>query len=170
VNKIIKAIVYQTNIGHTQRYAELLSAKTDLPNYSLDKVSYSVKKGDEIIFMGWIMAGTIKGYKKAASYYNIRAICAVGGTEDNDQIVDDLKKKHNVVNTPLFYLRGGYDLSKLRGPHGAILKQISKALISAAEKPGAKEDTIAAANDLQNNEDFVCIERLNDVLQWYAKK
>ena len=78
--------------------------------------------------------------------------------------------QNNVVNAPLFYLRGGYDLSKIKGPHGAILKQISKSLISAAENPGAKADIIAAANDLKNNEDFVSIDRLIDVLQWYTNK
>ena len=167
---MIKAIVYQTKIGHTKRYAELLSAKIDLPCYSLDKASYDLSQGDEIIFMGWIMAGTIKGYKKAANYFTLKAVCAVGGTEDNDQISKDLQKKNNLVNAPLFYLRGGYDLSKIKGPHGAILNQISKSLISAAQKPGAKADIIAAANDLKNNEDFVSIDRLSDVLQWYSNK
>lgn len=34
--------------------------------------------GSEIIYLGWIMAGGIKGYKEAAKLYKVRAVCGIG--------------------------------------------------------------------------------------------
>jgi hypothetical protein len=74
----MKAIVYTSKTGSTKRYAEMLSAETGLPAYALDGAGKKLAKGSEIIYMGWIMANSVKGYKKAAGRYAVRAVCAVG--------------------------------------------------------------------------------------------
>ena len=42
--------------------------------YSMKEAEKKVKPGAEIIYMGWIMAGKIKGYPEAARKYNIQAV------------------------------------------------------------------------------------------------
>jgi hypothetical protein len=74
----MQAIVYTSKTGSTKRYAEMLSAETGLPAYALDAAGKKLPKGSAIIYMGWIMANNVKGYKKAAALYTVRAVCAVG--------------------------------------------------------------------------------------------
>ena len=63
---IMDAIIYTTNTGSTERYARLLSHETGLPAYSAAEVGEYISAGAEVIYMGWIMAGSVKGYAAAA--------------------------------------------------------------------------------------------------------
>lgn len=74
----MNAIIYTTNSGSTERYARLLSRETGLPAYSLAEAKNAVPAGAEVIYLGWIMAGTVKGYAAAARSYTVRAVCGVG--------------------------------------------------------------------------------------------
>ena len=60
----MEAIVYTSNTGTTKEYAELLGSKLSLPVYSLNEAKTNLKADSEIIYLGWIMASSIKGYKK----------------------------------------------------------------------------------------------------------
>ena len=62
----MNAIIYTTNTGSTERYARLLAQKTGLPVYSLAEATKRVFAGAEVIYLGWIMAGSVKGYAEAA--------------------------------------------------------------------------------------------------------
>ena len=70
----MNAIIYTTNTGSTARYAELLPCATGLPAYSLAEAKSAVSTGAEVIYLGWIMAGSIKGYAAAARRYRVRAV------------------------------------------------------------------------------------------------
>ena len=74
----MKAIVYTSNTGHTAEYAKILGEQTGLPVYALSEAAKQLSNGTEIIYLGWLFANNIKGYKKAAKQYKISAICAVG--------------------------------------------------------------------------------------------
>ncbi len=71
----MKAIIYTSNIGSTAEYAQLLGKELNLPVHSLQKAKNKVPAGSEIIYLGWIMAGGIKGYKKAAKLYKVCVVC-----------------------------------------------------------------------------------------------
>ena len=62
----MNAIIYTTNTGSTERYAKLLAQKTGRPAYSLTEAKKQVFAGAEVIYLGWIMAGSVKGYAEAA--------------------------------------------------------------------------------------------------------
>ena len=68
------AIIYTPNTGSTARYAELLPCATGLPAYSLAEAKSAVSTGAEGIYLGWIMAGSIKGDAAAARRYRVRAV------------------------------------------------------------------------------------------------
>ena len=74
----MNAIIYTTNTGSTERYAKLLAQKTGRTAYSLAEAKKRVFAGAEVIYLGWIMAGSVKGYADAAKRYRVRAVCAVG--------------------------------------------------------------------------------------------
>lgn len=62
----MKAIIYTSNTGSTERYARLLAEQTGLPAYSLTEAKEAVP------------AGAVKGYGAAAKRYRVRALCGFG--------------------------------------------------------------------------------------------
>lgn len=87
----MKGIVYTSNTGFTESYAKMLGNRLNLPVYSLSDAEKSIDKGSDIIYLGWLAAGIVKGYKKAAKRYTIKAVCGVGMGASGSQ-TDDIKK------------------------------------------------------------------------------
>ena len=75
---MIRAIVYTSNTGSTAAYAKLLGEQINLPVFPLPQAKDRVPSGSEIIYLGWIMAGGVKGYK-AAGKRSVRWVWAVLG-------------------------------------------------------------------------------------------
>ena len=98
----MKAIVYTTNAGSTEQYSKLLAQETGLPVYSLAEAKRTLSSGTEIVYLGWIMASTVKGYADAAKRYRICAVCAVGMGQTGTQV--DVVRKKNAIpqQIPLF--------------------------------------------------------------------
>ena len=82
----MNAILYTSNTGSTAQYAKLLADKTGLPVYSAEEAKSKLPARSEILYLGWLMASSIKGYKDAAKRYNIRAVCAVGMGQTGTQV------------------------------------------------------------------------------------
>ena len=89
----MRAIVYTSNTGSTEKYAKMLSHQICVPSYSMEEAKTKVKPGAEIIYMGWIMAGKIKGYPEAARKYRIQAVCGVGMGQTGTQLRSERKTK-----------------------------------------------------------------------------
>ena len=53
---MMKAIVYTTNTGNTERYAKMLGQRIGLPVYALEDAKKYLEKNTGIIYLGWIMA------------------------------------------------------------------------------------------------------------------
>ena len=111
----MEAIVYTSNTGTTKEYAKLLSDKLSLPYYSLDEIKNKVKPGGKIIYLGWIMASGVKGYKKAIKDYDVCAVGAVGMGETGTQVKEVRTKNKIPSSKPVFTLQGGFDVKKLHG-------------------------------------------------------
>ena len=73
---IMDAIIYTTNTGSTGQYAKLLAQETGLPAYSLAEAKKRVFAGAEVVYLGWIMAGSVKGCAGAAKRYQVSAASA----------------------------------------------------------------------------------------------
>ena len=131
-------IVYCSNSGSAKRYAELLSEKTSLPSVDIKKIS-SVSADEEIIFIGWIMAGAIQGLKEAREYFtSIRAICGVGMMK-SEKATEETKAK-NGITEPYFFLTGDFDMKKLTGMYkmmmGMMLKMIKSKIKESGDQKG----------------------------------
>ena len=131
----MNAIIYTTNTGSTERYAKLLARKTGLPAYSLAEAKKRFFAGAEVIYLGWIMAGSVKGYAEAAKRYRVRAVCGVGMGQTGTQ-TDSVRKKSAVpANIPLFTLQGNFEVKKLRGVYRPIWKSAIRRSISGTALP-----------------------------------
>ena len=158
------AIVYTSNTGFTARYAAMLGERTALPVYSLDEAKAALAKGTPVIYLGWLMAGTVRGYKKAARRYKICAVCGVGLCDTGSLLTEIRRAEKIPTATPLFTLQGGIDHEKLTG----IYKKMIDTLIAFMRKKKNKsEDDARMLYLLENTGDYVSEEHLTDVLHWY---
>lgn len=165
---MIKAIVYESNAGHTKHYAELLSGETGMPAYDLGNAGKMLSEGDEIIFMGWLMAGSVKGYNKAAGKYAVKAVCTVGMASPLEKFVEETVNRYKIKDAKVFYLQGGFDLSKLRGIYKLMMNMMAKSVTASLEKKADKTaEDVASLEMFKNGREYVRRENLADIVNWY---
>ena len=165
----MNAIIYTTNTGSTERYAKLLAQKTGLPAYSLAEAKKQVFARAEGIYLGWIMAGSVKGYAEAAKRYRVRAVCGVGMGQTGTQ-TDSVRKKSSVpANIPLFTLQGNFDVKKLHGIYRPMMEIMVKTAGKAlAEKKGRTPEEDDMLDMMRCGGKRVKAENLSAVLDWYS--
>lgn len=165
---MVSAILYTTNSGYTKQYAQLLSELTGLPAYNLANSIPPAMGGAEIIYMGWLMAGGVQGYKKASDKYRIKALCTVGMAPKSQDQTEGIRKKYGIASIPVFYLQGGFDIKKLHGIYKFMMKAMSKKILGdmskIAEKTPEQQEMVAMCTDGKN---CVSKENLQEVLDWF---
>ncbi len=165
---MISAIVYSSQTGHTRQYAKLLSDELSLPWYDLAK-GVPAPKGRDIIYMGWLFAGKIKGYEAAAKENRIRAVCAVGMSPASDGLIGRLRGENRIpADVPVFYLQGGFDMKALPLPMRAIMSFKNKSIAEGLRKLGtlnAQQD--ATLRMTQGTYSAVEKGNLAPVASWY---
>lgn len=163
----MKAIVYTSNTGSTAYYAKMLSQKIAIPVYSMEEAIKKVESGSEILYLGWIMAGKIKGYEKAAKKYKIKAVCGVGMGKTGTQLAELREKNKIPETTQLFTLQGNFDMKKLRGAYkmmmNIMVKTAGKALANKQDRTPEEDDML---DMMVNGIKRVNSENLNEVLWW----
>lgn len=163
----MNAIVYTSNTGHTAQYAKMLGEKTGLPIYSLLEATKALPKQTEIIYLGWLFASSIKGYRKAAKNYKITSVCGVGLC-DTGCLLDEVRKANALPqDMPLFTLQGGINHSKLHGINKFMINMLTKGLSSKTDR---SEDDERMLSLIKNDGNYVCEENLSAVLKWYENR
>lgn len=164
----MNTIIYTTNTGSTRHYAELLAKKTGLPVYSLTEAKKTVKAGADIIYLGWIMAGSVKGYAAAAKRYNVRTVCGVGMGQTGTQTENVREKTAIPAKIPVFTLQGNFDVKKLHGIYRPMMELMVK---TAGKGLAEKKDRTPEEDDMLDmmlhGGDRVKAENLLSVLNWY---
>jgi menaquinone-dependent protoporphyrinogen IX oxidase len=119
----MKALVlYKTKAGHTKRYAEMIAKEIDAECISVEKaVQVDFETYDLCVYGGSLHAAGIDGYKYFRELVRMSSketvIFAVGASPKKDGIVEEIRR-NSFISTeekgiPLFYLRGGFDYSRL---------------------------------------------------------
>lgn len=163
----VEAIIYESNTGFTKKYADLLSQMTGLKAYERKASGQHVKKGTEIIYMGWLMAGGVKGFKQARGRYKVGALAAVGMGSPTEKAVKDIVQKYQLTDLPVFYLQGGFDKSKLRGIYRLMMNNVEKIMTNSLNKKEQKTDEELLMLDVvKNGGDFVKKENLDSIISW----
>ena len=163
----MKAIIYTTNTGSTAQYAKMLAEKTGLPAFSMEEAKSKAEAGSEIIYLGWIMAAQVKGYKAAAKKYRIRAVCAVG-MEKTGTRTEEIRKKTCVPDEiPLFTLQGNFNVKKLHGIYrlmmSMMVRMVPKQLESKADRTQRESEMLEI---MLHGGENVRKENLGEVLEW----
>ena len=167
----MNAIIYTTNTGSTERYARLLARETGLPAYSLAEAKKRLFAGAKVIYLGWIMAGSVKGYAEAAKHYRVHAVCGVGMGQTGTQ-TDSVRKKSAIpAGIPVFTLQGNFDVKKLHGIYRPMMEIMVK---TAGKSLAAKKDRTPEEDDMLDmmlhGGERVKAENLSAVLDWYCAR
>ena len=160
-------ILYTSNTGFTAQYAALLSEQTGLPCFSL-KAAGHIQPGTPILYLGWLMAGNVQGYKEAAKKYTICAVCGVGMGATGSQIADVRKTNALPDEMPVFVLQGGFDRKRLHGIYKLMMTVMKNTVgKSLARKPDRTPDEDTMLDLLENGGSRVSPENLSSVMDWY---
>lgn len=164
----MKAIIYTSNTGSTAEYAQLLGKELNLLVHSLQQAKNKVLSGSEIIYLGWIMAGGIKGYKEAAKLYKVRAVCGVGMGQTGTQLKEVRDKNAIPQGIPLFTLQGNFDVKKLHGVYrfmmNVMVKTAGKGLANITDRTPEEDDML---DMIVNGGKRVALQNLKAVTEWY---
>ena len=163
----MKVIVYTSNTGHTAEYSKMLGAKIGLPVYALNEAAKKLQKGTEIIYLGWLFANNIKGYKKATKKYKISAICAVGLCDTGTAVAEVRKANSISEETPLFTMQGGMDKTKLRGINKFMINMLTKGLSSRKERTENDERMLEL---LTHDKNYVSEENIIAFVKWFNEQ
>ena len=163
----MKVIVYTSNTGHTAAYSKMLGAKIGLPVYALNEAAKKLQKGTEIIYLGWLFANHIKGYKKATKKYKISAICAVGLCDTGTAVAEVRKANSISEETPLFTMQGGMDKTKLRGINKFMINMLTKGLSSRKERTENDERMLEL---LTHDKNYVSEENITAFMKWFNEQ
>ena len=163
---MIQAVVYTSNTGSTEQYARLLGQETDLPVCSLAEARKTLSTGTQIVYLGWVMAGSIQGYADAARLFQIPMVCAVGMEPDAKQ--QELREKNGIPqDAALFALQGGYSPDRLHGLQKLMMRMFTGSMV---KKLAAKADRTPGEDDLldlmQHGGSRVSPEKLTVPLKW----
>ena len=160
----MNAIVYTTNAGNSERYAKMLSERTGLPAMPLSTAKKQLSGGEEIIYIGWVMANTVKGFKDAAKRYNVRAVCAVGMCPAG--MMDAAIRQANGIpeNMPLFTLEGNLRPNELHGFYKVLIGMMLHG-IEGNKKRSAEEEKML--DIMKGEDDRVRPAMLDGITEWY---
>ena len=125
--------------------------------------------GTDVIYLGWIMAGSVKGYAAAAKRYNVRAVCGVGMGQTGTQ-TDSVRKNTSVpANISIFTLQGNFDVKKLHGLYRPMVeimvKTAGKGLAEKKDRTPEEDDMLGM---MLHGGERVKIGNLSAVLDWYS--
>ena len=167
----MEAIIYTTNTGSAEQYAKMLAEQTGLSVFSMEEAKSEVEEGSEIIYLGWIMAAQVKGYKTAAKKYKIRAVCAVGMEKTGTRTEEIRKKTFVPAEVPLFTLQGNFNVKKLHGFYrlmmSMMVKMVTKQLVAKTDRTQRENEMLEIM--LQGGEN-VRKENLAEVLDSYKRE
>ena len=164
----MRAIIYTSNTGSTAEYAKLLGKECNLPVFPLQQAKARISADTEIIYLGWIMASGIKGYKDAAKRYKVCAVCGVGMGQTGTQLKEVREKNAIPQNIPLFTLQGNFDVKKLHGVYhfmmNIMVKTAGKALAEKTDRTPEEDDML---DMMVNGGNRVSAQNLKAVIAWY---
>lgn len=161
------AIVYTSQTGHTRRYALLLGEQLGLSVYALDEACAKLSDGSPVLYLGWLHASHVKGYRAAARRFVLCAVCGVG-LYDTGALNAEVRKATSIPESvPLFTLQGGMDRGRLKGVDKLMMAMLTRALAAQKQRSAQDERMLEL---LGKDASYVRPENLAAVLQWYREQ
>ena len=164
-------VAYKSKTGYTKKYAEWLAKelKCDIKeNATLsDIIDY-----DAIICGGGLYAGSVRGFKLITKNYDKLkdkklVVFAVGSSPGHQHEIEKVWAKiltdEQKGNIKAFYLRGGFDYSKLSVGDKLLMSMLKK-MLKKQENPD--EDTKGLLDAYDNPVDFTDKDNIMPIIEY----
>lgn len=167
-------VIYRSKTGFTRKYAEWIASElgSEIAEYRQIRPE-KLHEYDTIIYGGGLYAGGINGLKsfeKNLPYVRDRKIIvfATGATPDRPETTQELRElnfsKDQLEYLHFFYLRGGFDFSKL-GLKDKILMSLLKAKLCMTPESKRTPDETGMLAAYQNPADFTKKKYMEELLE-----
>ena len=160
----LDAIVFTSQTGFTRQYAEMLGQTLSLPVYSLEEAVSQLPGGSRILYLGWVHASHVKGYRQAAKRFSVCAVCGVGLCDTGTLTTEVRQATAFPEEIPVFTLQGGIDREKLKGIDKLMISMLAKGLASQKQRSPRDERMLQL---LSRDASYVSRENLTEILDWY---
>lgn len=161
-------IIYRSNTGFTQEYAEMLGKAEHLTVLPAGEAEGKVGPGEPVFYMGPLTAGHIAGIDKAVKRYDVRGVCGVGMSPPSQQVLDTMSKANYVHGAPIFYLQGGWSPEKVGWFKRRMVSMVTKSTREALRGKGHRRTPAEEAQYqmLLKGGSFVAFENLRSIRIW----
>lgn len=157
-------IVYHSETGFTQAYAQLLGQAERLEVFPLAGARERLEPGSEVLYMGPLMAGHITGLDQAVRAFQVKGAVAVGMSRPGEKVLGDLGRANYVPGGPIFYLRGGYAPEKLGWLKRHMVSVVTRSMRRALEEKTARTPEEQRELDmLLRGGSYVAVENLKPI-------
>lgn len=172
----MEIIIYGSEYGTTEKYAEALAARTAIEAKRFDQLD-DINRYDTIIYLGALYAGGVMGLKrtfgKLQSCKDKKIVIATVGLADPDNEANAANIKSGMAGqlpngvfdqASIVHLRGGIDYSRLTMKHKMMMSMLYKKAIGLPEEERTAE--VRAMIETYNQKvDFVNPEDLDKIIR-----
>ena len=165
----IMVIVYQTNTGFTQEYAEMLAKAEKLKAVALEDAQLDADT--EVFYMGPLMAGRITGAEKACKQYKVVGVCGVGMSPPGKDVLHTISKANAAITVPMFYLQGGWNPKKVSFVKRRAVEMVTKSLRETLQAKSKRTEYEQQNLDmLLKGGSFVAYKNLDTIRNWMKEQ
>ncbi len=163
-------IVYRSDTGFTRQYAEMLGKAEKMKVLSLEEAGAALEPGAEVLYMGPLMAGHIKGVDAAVKRYAVQAVCAVGMSPPGAVSEQALHKANYVPGAPVFYLQGGWAPREKSWLTRRMVNMVTRSMRQALRDKGSRRtaEEQKLLDMFVKGGSFVAFQNLTQVRAWLA--
>lgn len=169
-------VIYSSKTGFVRKYAEWIAEELRADLFPVERTHKSIFRSyDTIIYGGGLYAGGIKGIgliKKSLSDLEGKKVIvfASGASPWSEKVLNEVRDKNFTAEEQkkikFFYLRGGFDLTKL-GFFDRLLMKLLKIKIMSKKKKGIRldGDEVGMLNAMENPVDFTKRENIKELIK-----
>ena len=158
-------IVYQSNTGFTQQYAEMLAKAEKLKVFSFEEAQLDAET--EVFYMGPLMAGRITGADKACKQFKVVGVCGVGMSPPGKDVLNTISKANAAIPVPMFYLQGGWAPKKVGFIKRRAVQMVTKSFREALQAKSKRTEYEQQNLDmLLKGGSFVAYKNLDTIRNW----
>lgn len=164
-------VLYQSDTGFTREYAQMLAKAEKLKCFE-QGVGVQPEAGAEVLYMGPLMAGHIRGLDQAMKHFAVQGVCGVGMSPPGEGVLNTLRRANYTGEAALFYLQGGWAPEKVgwlkRRMVGMVTRSIRRGLQEKGSRRTPEEER--ALRFLIRGGSYVAYENLTPIQTWLRER
>ncbi len=161
----MKAVVYSSQTGFTEKYASWIGNRTGLPVYSIRESGKHLRKGDPVIFASHLSTRKLTDLRDVMHVFDVRYILSVGINRPDPKTASYLRAEQGIPDQiPYLMLYGGIERQKIRGMRRMMLTAMIRSLEKDRDRDREDDNMLEL---LMNGGDWTSEDQLEPFYRWY---